>query len=53
MSWNFCPWCGHRLYQHNDGGCLHVDIIHGDDGSELERKPCDCKHGNPLLAEAR
>jgi hypothetical protein len=26
-SWSFCPWCGHRLYQHNAEGCLHVEVV--------------------------
>jgi hypothetical protein len=34
MDWNFCPVCGHRIYQHQgpatftgkwDGGCTHVE----------------------------
>lgn len=34
MDWNYCPACGHRIYQHTgpasyakkwDGGCTHVE----------------------------
>jgi hypothetical protein len=29
MNWNYCPNCGHRIYQHNDGdGCIHETQIH-------------------------
>lgn len=24
-AWNFCPICGHRIYQHDSGGCSHVE----------------------------
>jgi hypothetical protein len=28
MIWNFCPGCGHRIYQHGSDGCQHVDQIY-------------------------
>jgi hypothetical protein len=51
MTWNCCPWCSHRVYQHNDKGCLHVDHIPLDDGTTHD-KPCDCTKPHPLLVEA-
>jgi hypothetical protein len=24
-QWNFCPWCGHRTYQHGAISCEHKD----------------------------
>jgi hypothetical protein len=30
MTWNFCPWCGHRLYQHDGEGCTHTDQVTRD-----------------------
>jgi hypothetical protein len=67
MSWNFCPWCGHRTYQHNDEGCLHAEIMLKEcedpechpanivvvDGTHAHDVPvqCDCKHPHPQLME--
>jgi hypothetical protein len=28
MKWNFCPYCGHRTYQHTTEGCTHVTQTH-------------------------
>lgn len=63
MRWNFCPWCAHRIYQHNAEGCLHVDLRDvpcsdpqcGDStwdhecDMRTERITCDCKHPHALL----
>jgi len=65
MTWNFCPWCSHRTYQHNDKGCEHVDRPYRPctDPECTDREPnrhehghyvdepCDCKHGHPLLVQ--
>ena len=56
MSWNFCPWCGHRVYQHGDKGCQHITQVNrpcsdpqcGDStwdhdcDADYIRTPCDC-----------
>lgn len=26
MKWNYCPECGHRVYQHGPGGCQHTEV---------------------------
>jgi hypothetical protein len=27
LGWNFCPYCGHRRYQHGRKGCEHVETV--------------------------
>lgn len=63
MSWNFCPWCGHRVYQHCSTGCLHVEHPYRacadtacpdfnpsshPHGHDVE-EPCDCRVAHSLL----
>ena len=64
MSWNYCPWCSHRIYQHNDAGCTWIEVrpapvdalwaqtpqakINPPKPIEV---PCDCTHPHPLLIE--
>lgn len=56
MTWNFCPSCGHRIYQHDTYGCTHETQQHHiiritDDGWTLKHplaereqdKLFDCK----------
>ena len=50
MTWNFCPFCGHRLYQHGSEGCEHVDIDNTTNPKVI-RTPCDCTHPHPLLVK--
>jgi hypothetical protein len=51
---NFCAFCSHRLYQHNDRGCEHVDVSYVKVGNATDsvtrevRTPCDCRHRPPL-----
>jgi hypothetical protein len=49
-TWNFCPFCGHRLYQHGSEGCEHVDIDNTTNPKVI-RTPCDCTHPHPLLVK--
>lgn len=28
MQWNFCPFCGHRTYQHDGTRCTHTTQVH-------------------------
>lgn len=64
-TWHFCPWCGHRLYQHNKEGCLHIDVVLRDctdpnctpnvilspGAKHAHEQPdrCDCKHPHPMF----
>jgi hypothetical protein len=56
-TWNFCPWCGHRLYQHNGEGCTHKDWEKREGEGALQRQmvsvavPCDCTRAHPFLVE--
>jgi hypothetical protein len=25
VSWNFCPWCGHRTFKHTSSGCIESE----------------------------
>jgi hypothetical protein len=44
VKWNFCPWCSHRIYQHSQNGCEHVDVQQVSDlPLRTKRTPCDCK----------
>jgi hypothetical protein len=53
MTWNFCPHCGHRIYQHGEDGCLHVETVYAVESGGMRqdprRTPCDCKQPHPLL----
>jgi hypothetical protein len=51
MAWNFCPWCGHRVYQHNIKGCTHVDAVWVEQTAKTVRQPCDCKKPHPLMVD--
>lgn len=40
-TWNYCPICGHRIYQHSNKGCRHIEttghiVRVGDDGFILK-----------------
>jgi hypothetical protein len=52
MMWIFCPWCGHRIYQHSEGGCQHVDLVDMGGktwlGRALIEVKCDCDHPRRL-----
>lgn len=28
MKWNYCPFCGHRVYHHGGDGCGHREQVH-------------------------
>jgi hypothetical protein len=57
MKWNFCPWCGHRIYQHSISGCTHTFItmktewIDGFNRRKIE--PCDCTTTHEFLEQVR
>jgi hypothetical protein len=67
MAWSFCPWCAHRIYQHNDAGCTHLvevlkecadpeckpDVIVTEGGGHAHTgyEKCDCKRPYSLLLE--
>ena len=63
-TWNFCPYCGHRIFQHNGEGCTHTEMLESyvhvvnEEGKPENRRvteevlPCDCKQPHPLIAQA-
>ncbi|HUH72467.1 MAG TPA: hypothetical protein VLZ05_28670 [Mycobacterium sp.] len=58
MTWNFCPECGHPVYQHNGEGCQHVDeALKACEDAECEQRgehvhlvpeKCDCTWAHQL-----
>lgn len=59
MTWNYCPECGHRVYQHDAGGCTHYDLEdvacadpQCDVDTSTKRIVCDCKVPHPILMHA-
>lgn len=69
MSPNFCPHCGHRVYQHDHQGCQHYELVLRDctdpdckpdvlvtkGGTHAHQVPekCDCTTPHPLLVALR
>ena len=63
MTWNFCPWCSHRIYQHDGTGCtfLYHDLYVPCKNPQCEDrspghghvvdKQCDCKRPHQLMTE--
>jgi hypothetical protein len=56
MVWNFCPFCGHRIYQHGLHGCEHVDVNEHehvvrlkDDGTFTLKHPIEERLNNSLF----
>ena len=42
-KWNFCPFCGHRIYAHDANGCCYViDIVRMGE-TKPQPQQCDCK----------
>jgi hypothetical protein len=65
LTWAFCPWCGHLIYQHNAQGCAHLtstlqscadadckpDVLVTEGGHHAHTVPvkCDCRRTHTLL----
>ena len=41
MRWNFCPICGHRVYQHGSRGCTVLET-HLMEGEPPREEVCSC-----------
>lgn len=48
--WEYCPFCGHLIYQHDGNGCTHTEVqadpvwLQTPQGREWSAThgPCDC-----------